>query len=80
MQVQMQHIMQQVYFGGLEEDSDVSTYFYDQPTTFTSRNPLIIPEDGALIEFVDWPNLLSSFCGSEPEGEPHVLRCHHGVM
>jgi hypothetical protein len=53
MQVQMQHIMQQVYFGGLHDAEDISLYFYDQPSTFSSRNPLIVPEEGKAMRFLN---------------------------
>lgn len=53
MQVQMQHVMQQIYFGSVHEEDDVSVYFYDQETTFASRNPAILPEEGKALRFVN---------------------------
>lgn len=53
MQAQMQHVMQQVYFNGIDDLDDVSLYFYDQSTTLTLRNPVIMPEEGKSLRFVD---------------------------
>lgn len=53
MQVQMQHLMQQIYFGALHDTDDISTYFYDQSTTFASRNPVILPEEGKALRFLN---------------------------
>lgn len=53
MQSQMQHLMQQIYFGSIRDTDDVSTYFYDQPSTFASRNPVILPEEGNSLRFVN---------------------------
>lgn len=49
----MQHLMQQIYFRNLLDTDDVSTYFYNQPTTFASRNPVIVPEEGNGLQFVN---------------------------
>lgn len=53
MQAQMQHIMQQIYYNAIDDLDDVSLYFYDQTTTLGSRNPIINPEEGKTIRFVD---------------------------
>lgn len=53
MQAQMQHIMQQIYYNAIDDLDDVSLYFYDQTTTLGSRNPVINPEEGKTIRFVD---------------------------
>jgi len=41
MQVQM--LAPLVYYGQLSDESDVSNHFYDLPSTFSSRSPLIFP-------------------------------------
>lgn len=45
MQMQMQYVMQQLYLGALDDTDDVSTYFYDHPDTYSSRNPFVFPDD-----------------------------------
>lgn len=72
MQSQMQHIMQQVYFNAIDDLDDVSLYFYDQTTTLPSRNPVINPEEGKTIRFVnvaemqDSTGVVCSNSGSSP--------------
>lgn len=41
--IQTQALQYPVYQGELTDDADVSTYFYDLPTTFTSRSDLVLP-------------------------------------
>ncbi|CAO1632552.1 unnamed protein product [Sympodiomycopsis kandeliae] len=41
--IQVQQIARPVYFGQITDEMDVSTYFYDLPTTFTSRSDLVFP-------------------------------------
>lgn len=41
--IQIQQLARPIYFGEISDDSDVSTYFYDLPSTFTSRSELVFP-------------------------------------
>ncbi|CAO1635982.1 unnamed protein product [Parajaminaea phylloscopi] len=45
--IQTQQIARPIYFGDLTDDDDVSTYFYDLPTTYASRSELVFPRQGA---------------------------------
>ena len=35
----------QVYLGNVEDSTDLAHYFYDQPSTYSTRNPYIIPDE-----------------------------------
>lgn len=41
--VQTQQLARPIYFGQITDDDDVSTYFYDLPSTFASRSELVFP-------------------------------------
>lgn len=41
--IQAQQLARPVYFGQISDDDDISTYFYDLPTTFASRSELVFP-------------------------------------
>lgn len=48
--MQMQSLAKLIYYGQInDEETDVSTYFYDLPTTYTARSNLLFPpEDGPI--------------------------------
>ena len=52
--------MQQIYFGVIKEEEDISLYFYNQPTAFASRNPVIIPIDGKALRFANLAELAAT--------------------
>ncbi|KAE8222327.1 hypothetical protein CF319_g4456 [Tilletia indica] len=69
---QLQIIAREVYRGNLDDDSDVSNYFYDLEGSFSSRPTLVFPEpdpDTGVISSVKLVNLLEASAGFAPHGQ-----------
>ena len=69
-----QYLTQQLYLNELSDGDDISTFFYTLPSTFSSRNAYIFPDEGRNpLRFVDVADLEQRsglYCRSDAsEGE-----------
>ncbi|CAD6930112.1 unnamed protein product [Tilletia controversa] len=69
---QLQVIAREVYRGNLDDDSDISNYFYDLQSSFSSRPALVFPEpdpETGATPSVKLVNLLEATAGFDPHGQ-----------